>query len=204
MRIWLDPLKMTALGITASDVVNAVTQQNVQAVAGQIGQPPEPVLDGPPQYVNLAGLRLIGLDNADEARRLSVLDFIPMEDRVAVRDDYWRTVTETGRWRGVIRFHHFKSGNATPLLMDWFLIDDRRTGKPVVMATVSRDLTPQKRWKRSYECLTRGLSRRSRHARKHLARPTGICIEWPPREARPAHASGNYRQRLFHAGRCWR
>jgi hypothetical protein len=29
--------------------------------------------------------------------------------------------------------------------MDWFLIDDRRTGKPVVMATVSRDLTPQKR-----------------------------------------------------------
>jgi multidrug efflux pump len=40
MRIWLDPIKMTALGITASDVVNAVAQQNVQAAAGQIGQPP--------------------------------------------------------------------------------------------------------------------------------------------------------------------
>ena len=91
-----------------------------------------------------------------------------MEDRVVVRDDYWRIVTEKGRWRGEIRFHHFKSGNAIPLLMDWFLIDDRRTGKPVVMATVSRDLTPQKRWKRSYECSTRGLSRRSRHASKHL------------------------------------
>jgi multidrug efflux pump len=40
MRIWLDPMKMTALGITASDVVSAVAQQNVQAAAGQIGQPP--------------------------------------------------------------------------------------------------------------------------------------------------------------------
>lgn len=40
MRIWLDPMKMTAFGITATDVVNAVAQQNVQAAAGQIGQPP--------------------------------------------------------------------------------------------------------------------------------------------------------------------
>jgi hydrophobe/amphiphile efflux-1 (HAE1) family protein len=40
MRVWLDPLKMTALGITANDVVNAIAQQNVQAAAGQIGQPP--------------------------------------------------------------------------------------------------------------------------------------------------------------------
>jgi hydrophobe/amphiphile efflux-1 (HAE1) family protein len=40
MRIGLDPMKMTALSITASDVVNAIAQQNVQAAAGQIGQPP--------------------------------------------------------------------------------------------------------------------------------------------------------------------
>ncbi len=54
-------------------------------------------------------------------------------------------MTEKGRWRGEIRFRHFKSGNTIPLLMDWFRIDDRQTGNPVVMATVSRDLTPQKR-----------------------------------------------------------
>ena len=39
------------------------------------------------RYVNPAGLRLVGLDNADEARRLSVLDFIPMEDRGVFRDE---------------------------------------------------------------------------------------------------------------------
>jgi hydrophobe/amphiphile efflux-1 (HAE1) family protein len=40
MRVWLDPVRMTALGITASDVVNAIEAQNIQVAAGQIGQPP--------------------------------------------------------------------------------------------------------------------------------------------------------------------
>ncbi len=42
MRIWLDPQKLTARSLTTSDVVNAVTQQNTQVAAGQIGQPPVP------------------------------------------------------------------------------------------------------------------------------------------------------------------
>ncbi|HLH95505.1 MAG TPA: efflux RND transporter permease subunit [Xanthobacteraceae bacterium] len=40
MRIWLDPIRMTALGLNAADVIAAVQAQNVQAAAGQIGQPP--------------------------------------------------------------------------------------------------------------------------------------------------------------------
>ncbi|HSU07463.1 MAG TPA: efflux RND transporter permease subunit, partial [Acetobacteraceae bacterium] len=40
MRIWLDPVRMTALGITAADVTAAIQKQNLQAAAGQIGQPP--------------------------------------------------------------------------------------------------------------------------------------------------------------------
>jgi hydrophobe/amphiphile efflux-1 (HAE1) family protein len=42
MRIWLRPDRMAELGITTSDVANAVRQQNVQAPAGQIGQYPSP------------------------------------------------------------------------------------------------------------------------------------------------------------------
>ncbi|MGE0258391.1 MAG: efflux RND transporter permease subunit [Alphaproteobacteria bacterium] len=42
MRIWLDPVRMTALGITAGDVTGAIASQNIQAAAGQIGQPPNP------------------------------------------------------------------------------------------------------------------------------------------------------------------
>lgn len=42
MRVWLDPDKMATLNMTASDVVQAIEQQNVQVAAGQIGQPPAP------------------------------------------------------------------------------------------------------------------------------------------------------------------
>jgi multidrug efflux pump len=40
MRLWLDADKMAARGLTASDVVNAVVQQNTQVAAGSLGQPP--------------------------------------------------------------------------------------------------------------------------------------------------------------------
>ena len=40
MRVWLDPLKMAARGLTATDVVSALVEQNVEIPAGQLGQPP--------------------------------------------------------------------------------------------------------------------------------------------------------------------
>src|SRR3954447_25289070 len=43
MRIWLDPGKVAARGLTASDVVSAIREQNVQVAAGVIGAPPMPV-----------------------------------------------------------------------------------------------------------------------------------------------------------------
>jgi multidrug efflux pump len=41
MRIWLDPEKVAALNLTASDVVRKIREQNVQVAAGQLGAPPE-------------------------------------------------------------------------------------------------------------------------------------------------------------------
>jgi gold/copper resistance efflux pump len=41
MRIWLDPLKLSARGLTASDVVGSIREQNVQVAAGVIGQQPD-------------------------------------------------------------------------------------------------------------------------------------------------------------------
>ena len=46
MRIWLNPEKIAALGLTVGDVVEALREQNVQMPAGSIGgQPAEPGLD---------------------------------------------------------------------------------------------------------------------------------------------------------------
>jgi len=40
MRIWLDPQKVAARGMTANDVVDAIREQNVQVAAGVIGASP--------------------------------------------------------------------------------------------------------------------------------------------------------------------
>jgi hydrophobic/amphiphilic exporter-1 (mainly G- bacteria), HAE1 family len=40
LRIWLDPEKLSSLGMTASDVVQALRDQNVQVSGGSIGAPP--------------------------------------------------------------------------------------------------------------------------------------------------------------------
>ena len=42
MRIWLSPDRMASLGITASDIAQAVSQQNSQFAVGRIGQAPTP------------------------------------------------------------------------------------------------------------------------------------------------------------------
>ncbi|MBV7483038.1 efflux RND transporter permease subunit [Bordetella sp. BOR01] len=40
MRVWLDPQKVAQRGLTATDVVNAIREQNVQVAAGVIGASP--------------------------------------------------------------------------------------------------------------------------------------------------------------------
>jgi multidrug efflux pump subunit AcrB len=42
LRAWLNPDKLASLGLSATDVVTAISQQNVQVAAGQIGQQPVP------------------------------------------------------------------------------------------------------------------------------------------------------------------
>ncbi len=42
MRVWLDPDKVAARNLTASDVVRALREQNVQVAAGTLGQQPSP------------------------------------------------------------------------------------------------------------------------------------------------------------------
>src|SRR5215510_2602801 len=40
MRVWLDPDKLKAYGLTVLDVQNAIQNQNIQVASGQIGGPP--------------------------------------------------------------------------------------------------------------------------------------------------------------------
>src|SRR6202790_4587946 len=101
-------------------------------------------LSGQIQYVNPAGLQLVGLATLDDALRLHVLDFVSLQDRNKLQDRLWPLVLHAGRWKGELDLKHFGSGMPIPFLVDCFRIDDPRTGEPMNVATVSRDLSEQK------------------------------------------------------------
>jgi hydrophobic/amphiphilic exporter-1 (mainly G- bacteria), HAE1 family len=42
MRVWLDPDQLKSRRLTTQDLLSAISEQNVQVAAGQIGQPPAP------------------------------------------------------------------------------------------------------------------------------------------------------------------
>jgi len=68
MRVWLDPERLSALNITASEVVNALRAQNVQVAAGVVGQSPTPSGVAFQLPVNTTGR----LTEPDEFRRIVV------------------------------------------------------------------------------------------------------------------------------------
>jgi hydrophobe/amphiphile efflux-1 (HAE1) family protein len=51
MRIWLDPQKAAARNLTATDIISAIREQNVQVSAGSIGAAPQP--DGAPLQLSI-------------------------------------------------------------------------------------------------------------------------------------------------------
>jgi hydrophobe/amphiphile efflux-1 (HAE1) family protein len=57
MRIWLDPEKLSSLGVTPTDISNAIKEQNAQSPAGRIGAEPAP--KGQESQFNVRALGLL-------------------------------------------------------------------------------------------------------------------------------------------------
>src|ERR1700694_347198 len=117
-------------------------------------------LSGQVQYVNPAGLELVGLASLDDALRLHILDFVSPQHRKTVEDEVWPLVLRMGRWKGELDLKHFGSGLEIPFQIDCFRIDDPRTGEPMNVATVSRDLSAQKNSETTLHHLNEDLERR--------------------------------------------
>ncbi|THF66926.1 efflux RND transporter permease subunit [Pseudothauera nasutitermitis] len=72
MRVWLDPSKVAQRGLTASDVVRAIREQNVQVAAGVIGASPT-LADVPLQFsVNAQGRLTTEVEFRDIVLKTSV------------------------------------------------------------------------------------------------------------------------------------
>jgi len=101
-------------------------------------------LDYVPFYVNEAGRRLVGLDDLEHFQSTPVKDFFFPEDQDFVLNEFFPRVFKEGRAETEIRFRHFKTGEAIWMTYDVFFLEDG-DGKPVGLATVSREITERKR-----------------------------------------------------------
>jgi PAS domain S-box-containing protein len=126
-------------------------------------------LNGTTKYVNPAGMRLVGLGGREKLPPLHVLEFLAPEDRARARDEAWPIVRQSGRWVGELTFRHFASGDEIPILLDWFRIDDSRTGDTINIAAVGKDLRAQKSAERELRHLNETLESRVAQRTAELA-----------------------------------
>jgi signal transduction histidine kinase len=197
------------LGIGANDAAIALRRWRVEVEARRFSALIERSsdfvgfagMDGRPQYLNPAGLSLVGLDSVEAAARFNVFDFIAPNDRLRAREETLPVVLQTGRWVGEIDFRHFKTGMAIPFFVDWFRIDHPHTGQPMNMATVARDLRNQKEAEVELRRLNESLEQRVSERTIELARANDrLVAEMAERERADARLQ-EAQLELWHATR---
>jgi hydrophobe/amphiphile efflux-1 (HAE1) family protein len=101
MRLWVRPDKLAKAGLTASDIADVVREQNVQAPAGQVGQPPAAPGTQFQYTINVQGR----LSTTEEYDNL-ILRVLPNGEMLCLRDVGRselgaQTYTSFGRYNGV-------------------------------------------------------------------------------------------------------
>lgn len=97
-----------------------------------------------PFFVNKAGIRLVGLDNVQQALAVEVKDFFFPEDQPFIYEQFFPEVLRQGHAEKEIRFRHFKTGATLWVLYNVFTLTGAE-GKSIGFATVSLDITERKR-----------------------------------------------------------
>ncbi len=118
MRLWLDPEKLKARGLTTNDVVRAVSEQNVQVAAGQVGAPPAPANQSFQYTVNTRG-RLVEAEDfgniivkADGGRFTRVKD---VADVTVGAKSYGMTGQFDGKPTAILGVYQLPGANALDL-----------------------------------------------------------------------------------------
>jgi PAS domain S-box-containing protein len=125
-------------------------------------------LQGVPFFVNRAGLQMVGLDDLEEARRMPVQSFFFPEDQAKIVQEFFPSVLERGHGEIDVRFRHFKTGEPRWMAYKVLTLPDA-AGRPVVFATVSRDVTERRQLTDDLRKLAADLSEADRRKNEFLA-----------------------------------
>ena len=138
-------------------------------------------LEGQLLYINDAGQKLVGLSSLDEVRQKAVLDYFMPKDKTYFQQYILPTVLLQGRWQGEFCFRHLQTGQPIPVDYNIFTVTDNKTGQPIALATVTRNISEQKVAKEKILQLNKDLQRRITELQTLLeVIPIGIGITEDP------------------------
>ncbi|KQV36897.1 response regulator [Massilia sp. Root335] len=96
-------------------------------------------------YLNPAGRRMAGLDDGTNIAAWRMIDFFPREDRPFVRDHVMAALTGgAAEWEGELRLDQPDGHEPIPVYFKGFAVRDA-DGHNIGLATITRDITAQKR-----------------------------------------------------------
>ena len=101
-------------------------------------------MDGRMLYLNRAGCELVGLASAQDALSMAMWDFLSDESRGKVVGTILPVVMAQGHWEGDMEFKNHRTGVPIPVHFSGFVIKDLKTGTPLALACVSRNITERK------------------------------------------------------------
>ncbi len=102
-------------------------------------------LEGNPFFINQAGRQLVGLESLEETLATNIFDYYTEESKKRFQEIAVPALMTTGHWEGAGQFCHFKTNQSIDVYINVFLIKNPNSGEPLCIATVTRDITEQKR-----------------------------------------------------------
>ena len=101
-------------------------------------------LTGKALFLNAAGRRMVGLRDGEPILD-NIQSYIASEDRERLTTQILPAVERAGFWDGEIHLRNIRTGQPVPVLQHIFYTRESRTGRPLALATVCRDISERRR-----------------------------------------------------------
>jgi PAS domain S-box-containing protein len=137
------------LGVVARDIrLQKKAEESLQRLAALAQHSTDFIaftdMDGRVMFLNPGGKQMVGLAlQADETHRYASEFFVP-DDLSKVQNEVLPTALAAGQWEGELRLRNFTTGQAIPVLHHLFLVREQSSGRPLGLATISRDISARK------------------------------------------------------------
>lgn len=102
-------------------------------------------LNGRVFYMNEAGKRLVGIDEAEELSKLHINDFVSGSAKENLINVVMPSVKSKGYWEGEGTIQHLRTGRQIDMHITTFLVEDSERQQPICFATIMTNVSDLKR-----------------------------------------------------------